>query len=62
MLELMRIYLGYCLNCRRPTIVGEFQLFGWRHRFTLCDVCIGEMQKKVVDKSVEVLEDSIART
>jgi len=40
MLELVRTFLGYCINCRLPKIVGEFKLLGWKHTFNMCDQCM----------------------
>jgi hypothetical protein len=47
MLELLRIYLGYCSECRLPAMVGEFQVQGWKHRFTMCSACIGTVKSKL---------------
>lgn len=55
MIELLRTFLGYCLNCKRPAAVGEFKLQGWQHTFNLCDSCLGNMQKKLQDAETEML-------
>lgn len=57
MLELLRCYLGYCSECRMPTVVGEFTVQGWKHRFTLCSSCIGTLKCKL-DKE---LADAVGR-
>ena len=57
MLELLRIYLGYCSECRLPTMVGEFTVQGWKHRFTLCSACVGLLKAKL-DKE---LADAVGR-
>jgi hypothetical protein len=56
MLELVRVFLGYCHDCRQPKVVGEFKLPGWHHAFNICDTC---MQKKT-DKLVAE-EDMLVR-
>jgi len=48
MFELIRVFLGYCLNCRRACMVGEFKLAGWRHVFNLCDFCLKEQREKLL--------------
>jgi hypothetical protein len=54
LLEIMRTFLGYCLNCRRPAIVGEFQIQGWQHRFNLCEGCVDRLKKQLSETSVGV--------
>jgi len=44
MFELVRVFLGYCINCRRACTVGEFKVAGWHHVFNLCEHCL---QKKI---------------
>jgi hypothetical protein len=34
------VWLGYCDNCGRATIVGVFSIRGWKHRFSLCQLCV----------------------
>jgi hypothetical protein len=52
MIELMRTFLGYCVNCRRPSVVGEFKLFGWQHGFNLCQTCIEGLAQKLPNAEV----------
>jgi hypothetical protein len=52
MIELMRTFLGYCVNCRRPSVVGEFKLFGWQHGFNLCQTCIEGLAQKLQNAEV----------
>ena len=50
MLELLRVFLGYCINCRLPKIVGEFKILGWKHTFNLCSGCVQAQANKVVEQ------------
>lgn len=47
MLELIRVLLGYCLECRMPKQVGEFSVTGWKHHLFICDTCLQEKAHKV---------------
>jgi hypothetical protein len=60
-IELLRTFLGYCLNCRRPAIVGEFQIHGWHHKFNLCDTCIERLRKQLLESSLGVETTMILR-
>jgi hypothetical protein len=55
MIELLRTFLGYCINCKRPAAVGEFKLQGWQHTFNLCDSCLSTMQKKLLDEETRII-------
>ena len=57
----MRTFLGYCLNCRRPAIVGEFQIQGWQHRFNLCESCVDRLKKQLSETSVGVSMEIYSR-
>lgn len=57
MLELIRVFLGYCSNCRLPKMVGEFKIIGWQHVFNLCDSCL----KKPYDKLLAEGEKELNR-
>jgi len=48
MLEMVKVYLGYCFNCRRPAMVGEFKLPGWKHVFPMCSYCMQSIADKLV--------------
>jgi hypothetical protein len=47
MLELIRVFLGYCMDCRLPTVVGEFRLPGWKHSFNCCTSCLQKQIQKL---------------
>lgn len=54
MLELLRTFLGYCQNCRRPTIVGEFKIAGWQHVFNLCSMCLQKRTDELIKAEGDV--------
>lgn len=60
MFELLRVYLGYCLQCRRATVVGEFKLSCWKHSFTMCSSCLGAAGKGVDNESEALLSQLAA--
>jgi hypothetical protein len=39
-LELIRVYLGYCFECRTAALVGEYKVTGWRHHVVTCAPCL----------------------
>ena len=45
MIEHLRTFLGYCGQCAQPGTVGEFRLNGWKHVFTICNVCLQKLTK-----------------
>lgn len=50
MMELVRVFFGYCFNCRRPALVGEFKLPGWQHVFHMCSGCMRRTTEKLVNE------------
>ena len=47
MLELVRIYLGYCFECRNAGLVGEYKVTGWRHHLVTCAACLQQKATKL---------------
>lgn len=54
MFELIRVFLGYCMNCRLPKVVGEFKLLGWKHSFNLCSICLRERKEELEKREQEL--------
>ena len=61
MLELLRCYLGYCIECRLPAFVGEFKLAGWHHRFTICSPCLKKKHDKLIEQMPQTVEATLAQ-
>ena len=58
MLELVRVYLGYCSNCRLPKIVGDFRIPGWQHVFPICDSCMQKQTDKLTGQASRMAMDT----
>jgi hypothetical protein len=52
---LNRVFLGYCHNCGLASIVGEFEIVGWKHCLNLCACCL-EKKSELVTQS-EYVQD-----
>lgn len=47
-IKLVKTELAYCDECGYPSIVGVFELNGWKHTFKLCSRCLEIFAAKIL--------------